>query len=771
MATNWEKTVKDIKNEADPAKAKEILKKAIEEDKKAKDRDSAFGPKDIQAAANYNKILQQTAQALGDIQGLRKAQSDGIEHEIALLLKKQNGLLKNAEAAKLARDIVTGNSEFAISQYGQEIEKLVEKRKQLDLLEAAEKKYGAQQREVLGEFASMIGINMKFKDSLLGKTVQMTAALRMQGEEGDAVRQKFIDNFKEVFSFQNITLSTFMKIFEMTGKLVKEFDTARAEVAAATGAAYKYEDAMFAAQRSTNLYGVSMKDVSKATIELANNTSNFAKFSQSAQNQLTQTTAMLGKVGVDSSTAAESFQFLNLNLGMTVDEAARAQKQIAMMGTEIGISSAKMTKDFNKAMKTLAVYGPKGVDVFKNLASSAKAAGVEVDTLLNLAGKFDTFKGSAETVGRLNALLGTQLSTTQMLMATEDERIETLISSVQAQGIAFKDMDRFTQKAIAAAAGIDDMNEAQRIFGMNLGDYQKNRREMEKNEKIQEKFNDAVSKTVPIFQKFKLLATEAVTAVQPILETLGTAAEWLTEQLRDMDPETKSMVVGFVAFASAGAMLAIAMGPLISSMVSLAPALYGVGAAGPAAGTGIAAIGTGVATAVAEISLAIAGSLGVGALVVGALLSGMGIIAYTMVEVAKAEAKSANAMARKAEAQMIMVDLSSELADSSSQVLKNLEGIAGANFDNALKGMTGLISKANEFGGLNPKVTATIENLALITAGAAKDSMTGRVIDGANTNVTANVNNVFSGMKMVLEVGGKEIEGVVKGWAADTVLN
>ena len=127
-----------------------------------------------------------------------------------------------------------------------------------------------------------------------------------------------------------------------------------------------------------------------------------------------------------------------------------------------------MTKDFNASLSTLMVYGRESVDVFKGIAAAAKAAGVETSTLLQIAGKFDTFSGAAEGAGKLNALLGTQLSTTEMLMATEDERIRMLVESVQSQGVAFQDMDRFTQKAIANAAGITDMAEANKIFGNSM---------------------------------------------------------------------------------------------------------------------------------------------------------------------------------------------------------------------------------------------------------------------------------------------------------------
>jgi len=55
------------------------------------------------------------------------------------------------------------------------------------------------------------------------------------------------------------------------------------------------------------------------------------------------------------------------------------------------------------------------------------------------------------------------------------------------------------------------------------------------------------------------------------------------------------------------------------------------------------------------------------------------------------------------------------------------------------------------------KVTSMMQNLSLISAGTAID-ITGAKIAGSATNVTANVQNIFDGMKMTLEAGGKDFE-------------
>ena len=116
-----------------------------------------------------------------------------------------------------------------------------------------------------------------------------------------------------------------------------------------------------------------------------------------------------------------------------------------MMGTSIGISASQMNKDFGAAMSTLAVYGSRSIEVFTGIAAAAKAAGVETSELLGMAKKFDTFAEGAETAGKLNAILGSNISSTQLLRMSEEQRIETLIMTVQASGQAFSDMDKYTQ--------------------------------------------------------------------------------------------------------------------------------------------------------------------------------------------------------------------------------------------------------------------------------------------------------------------------------------
>ena len=207
-----------------------------------------------------------------------------------------------------------------------------------------------------------------------------------------------------------------------------------------------------------------MEGVGSAIAALNAGTSEFAKLNEQTQTQLAIATSQFERLGVSSQDTAAFMEnaFKIMNMGAT--EAIKVQKELAMAGVDLGIGADKIVKDFN--VSKILLYGKDSVRIFKDLAAQAKVAGVEVSTLLELFKSL--IHSQAQQKVRHNLMLcWAQLSTTQMLMMTEEERMKTLVESVQAQGIAFGAMDRFTQKAIAAAVGISD-NEANRIFSMSL---------------------------------------------------------------------------------------------------------------------------------------------------------------------------------------------------------------------------------------------------------------------------------------------------------------
>jgi len=83
---------------------------------------------------------------------------------------------------------------------------------------------------------------------------------------------------------------------------------------------------------------------------------------------------------------------------MSASEAAASQREMFVLAQEIGMAPTKMAEGFNSARPHMAKFGAEGTAVYKKLAVNAKHAGMEVETLLSITEKFDTFEGAAQSV-------------------------------------------------------------------------------------------------------------------------------------------------------------------------------------------------------------------------------------------------------------------------------------------------------------------------------------------------------------------------------------
>ena len=669
--------------------------------------------------------------------------------EIAKTLRdnKDTALDTVKQAKELIDALETGGEislgAFKIPQLDEQIEKVAKLGKQEENVNKARAAGALEGNKAIAKnIAGLVGLK-NYSESATGQVVKQFAAIAQGGEVGQGAARDLGLQLTEAFSPQAIGLAVFKKVFSESMDVLDAFDKGLASLSGKTGTVGKFNDVLYDTQRAGNLLGVTMDGAANAIVALNAGTSQFAKLSKKTQTDLAISTSQMEALGVSASDTADFMENAFKIMNMSASEAIDTQTELAMSGVALGMTADKMIKDFNGASKTLAVYGKGSVKVFKGLAAQAKAAGVEVSTLLGVVEKFDTFSGAAEGAAQFNALLGTQLSTTQMLMMTEDERMKTLVESVQAQGIAFGDMDKFTQKSIAAAAGITDMNEANRIFSMSLGDYEANRREMENNAAAQQKFDDAVQATVPTMKKFQNLATEMIVMVQPALEKLGEVADYLTDFMQGLSKETKE-TVGTIALFVGGLM---ALAPLLAVGGGF---MAGLAAIGPA----IAAMGAGIATGLGAVTAVVAGSAGVAGGVMLAFLAGGAVIGATMAAMAESDAKIAESNAK--------------MVGQGSDTIKAMADIGSADFSGIATKFKGVMQELATMGS-DVKVTSTLQNLALMNTGTAF-SLTGAKIAASATNVTANVSNIFDGMKLTLEAGGQAFEAYIKDVAATTAM-
>jgi hypothetical protein len=569
-------------------------------------------------------------------------------------------------------------------------------------------------KEADGVFSDLAAKSAIFGDpnkGMVGSMFKFAASMK----SADGAMGTLGKSFLKHFNFTTLATGIVENITESTIGMVKAFDEAAASFAKATGTGDEFRGTMLEMRQEGNAIGVTFENSAAALQSLVQTQVGFLHSSKSAQKEMATQVALMERVGISTDTSAEMMNVFTINMGKSQKTAIQMTKALSSMGSVLG-NSQKFLENFQESLKTLAVYGDDAVDVFSGMAAAARTAGVEVGTLTGMASKFDTFAEGAETVGKLNALLGSQLSSTEMLLMTEDKRIETLIQQVQISGESFSDMNKFQQMAIANAAGISDMNEAQRIFGMNMGDYKKYQKDMERQASMQENFNKAIEATIPLQEKFAQFMAEFALFVQPLANIAGLILEKITALMASMNSGTKT-VIGLVA---AGTLLYTAFA--------------GIGAALPVVGAGAAAMTGGLtaltaaAVPAAPAMIAMGSAAGGAAIGMGAFalpMIGIGLtIAAVVLSVGYLVGQLANLASVGPEAVGVMIGFAGALYALSFAGAASAFGLGGIFL--AMKTLTsGLSDVKSIIADDASAISNALENLALIATGKSARSFKG----------------------------------------------
>ena len=694
------------------------------------------------------ELQERIAKAVGDVQEVNRQQLIQEQERLKLLDKELDlAFNKNAVLGKEAQELVDKYGSIAAAQ--SEINQLVDdNQKKLNI----SNKQGEKYRNTFESIATHIGMSNKGFAGLISGATKLGEELK-----GNAAKQaEFALAFKSVFNMTNAISGVFTAFAESMVANLIALDKVSTAFAAATGAGSGFTGVIQEAQANSRAFGVTLEESGAATQALFEGFIGFRDATDATQTSLVELTSQLGKFGVDGATAANVLNFFTTNLGKSTEQAEKLTKQLTMMGPRIGISTAKITRDFQSALPTLAVYGDRSIEVFQGIAGAARLASVETSALLDLANKFDTFGDSAETAGELNAILGTQISAMEMLNMTESERIESLIRSVQATGVAFDQLGRFEQKAIAAAAGISDLSEAQRIFGMNLSEFASQQAKMDEGARIQDEFNESLRAMIPLQQKFQQLFSRFVPIVTPFLEgmhsVLNTAAEFLDtfepETLRAVGQGIMYLTGAFIAVKAIGAVGGILSG-LAGGMSLIAAAGPGAAAGGAAAGRGVSAFLSAIATPQALLGLA----------AITAAIAGL-VAVFSMLQEANADEEAAKAR---------QVEGNIALAQSFQEIGGNLETLSMSTFQKQIAGLQAMANALGQFQDVSVDARATLTNLALISAGKAADSASNaKIVAAGAATISNNINNSFA-PSLVLEIDGEQFNAKVKRQVVDTV--
>ena len=556
-----------------------------------------LGLTDAQRRQEAEAVTRQRARELEIAKELREVGDNMLGIDEAHIANQQKALKLEEDI----RDLMARKADIGDIQYKKELQVLTAIKAQNDAREDAKSTSDSLLKTIFG----MSDAATRFGNNLLNPRATM---------EGIAQAATKLVNFPAVFG----------AIAANSLQLALEQDRAAVAFNRATGQAGAFNAQIAGLERSLYSAGVSTDEAGQAVQSLFLNMSEFTTLSSKEQQTLAETAAVMQELGINTEITAKNLNFATKALGMNVNQAAKLQRELFTFAQELGVSADKIASDFGQFGNEIAALGANGVDAFRDLQVASKSLGMEIGELLQLTKQFDRFDTAAESVGRLNALLGGPfLNAVQMVSVTDPaERLRLLKQGIDSAGISFDQMDYYQRKALASATGLGEAQLAMLMRGdLNLvNEPVKSAKELAELEMQTREFNTVMEELAqigrslmisfrPLIAAFKTF-TEVVQFLSPLLGPAMLLGSMFAMNKAFIALNMTMRVNPLIAFASAVAMLAqgiyygfspsilMVLGLLAGAFIFLAPAVLGV----MPALLPLAALFSGIAMAVVGLS-------------------------------------------------------------------------------------------------------------------------------------------------------------------------
>ena len=328
-----------------------------------------------------------------------------------------------------------------------------------------------------------------------------------------------------------VTTGLIDTVAQMSAKLALEQDAAVVTFNKATGASGEFGDNIRNLEDALFTTGVTSAEAGQAIQSLFLNVSDFTEMSEAQQQTLGETVAVLGELGISSETAAKNIQFATKVLGQSTSQAAALQRELFVFAQDLGVSASQIAGDFQTLAPQIAAMGKNGVDAFKNLEAQSKSTGLSMNELLGIVQKFDRFDTAAESVSRLNALLGGPfLNATELVAETDlSKRLEILKNRLDDAGLSFEQMDYYQRKSIASAAGLNEQQLALLMRGrIDLVQApEKSAAEIEALAEQTAQFNTVMEELEQIARGFAVSFGPVISVLKTVLQSIQLISDYL----------------------------------------------------------------------------------------------------------------------------------------------------------------------------------------------------------------------------------------------------
>ena len=265
--------------------------------------------------------------------------------------------------------------------------------------------------------------------------------------------------------------------------------------------------------------------------------------------ELTEVAFRLSKVGLSTENFGTALDVLGKTYRRT--DILRQSKNLGAEFVNIarvtGQSADVVAKNFSTAMEHLAAYSlPRAREEFKKLSAISATTGVEMGTVMKVAGQFDDIEKTAESVGMLNAMMGgPYLNTLDMVNASESERIDMLKNMMTQTGESFNQMDRFKQKAIAKELGTD-VQTASRMFSGQQKDIDSLAGSINKNAASFSQLGDAATKSATSITEQFTATKQSTLLVNKAFKEVDTIARKANKALARLGDKARHTLGGIM---------------------------------------------------------------------------------------------------------------------------------------------------------------------------------------------------------------------------------
>ena len=373
-----------------------------------------------------------------------------------------------------------------------------------------------------------------------------------------------------------VFLAPFTLLLGEVWALVEGVDSMEKSFRKGTLASKELAGEMSANYQDMMSFGLSAEQAERSASALFKTYTDFTMLTAAERTNVRDLVTTLELVGVTGDTTAKALQTATKSFGMGVPQATRAIHQLEGFARSAQLDFEGLVTEFSEAGPALAKFADQG-QTFMELQRVMKITGMEMQDILRITDKFDTFEGAAEQAGKLNAALGGNfVNAMDLMMATDPvERFGMIRDSILNAGLSFDDMSYYQRKYFAEAAGLENVADLSKLLS---GDFDALGGATEEQVTSLADLKQMGYEMIPILEQFGIAFKEIFAEVD--VDQIKDFLNDFTSSLKEMPEMVDKVRQGLALLAAIGVTIAIMLIIPVSGFV----ATVGVGIAAVAAG-------------------------------------------------------------------------------------------------------------------------------------------------------------------------------------------